>query len=201
LISVEDDGEGIPQTERAKIFEAFYQSKHKDKNVQGVGVGLNMTKTLVELLGGSIQVTEPLDGKPGTMFIIQLPKKKEDEKVYKAKLEAEQRKANIVATKAEEKVFKSILLVEDNVEVLDFLVRVLKDEYTLITATNGVEAIERLAEHSIDLVVSDIMMDKMDGLELCRRIKNNIEVSHIPIVLLTAKTDTHTKLESLNLGI
>lgn len=94
-----------------------------------------------------------------------------------------------------------ILLVEDNLEVLDFLKRILKQDYSIYTATDGIKALEILNNKKIELVLSDIMMEEMDGLELCRKIKENIDISHIPIVLLTAKTDVGTKLDSLEVGI
>lgn len=95
---------------------------------------------------------------------------------------------------------RSLLVVDDNVEILDFLVRVLGNDYFVISTESGEQALDLLRNNDIDLVVSDIMMEGIDGIELCRRIKNDIGTSHIPVILLTAKTDLGTKIEGLECG-
>lgn len=95
---------------------------------------------------------------------------------------------------------RSLLVVDDNVEILDFLVRVLGNDYFVISTESGEQSLDLLRNNDIDLVVSDIMMEGIDGIELCRRIKNDIGTSHIPVILLTAKTDLGTKIEGLECG-
>ena len=94
----------------------------------------------------------------------------------------------------------TVLIVEDNVEMLAFVVRQLSPVYQILTATNGVEALKVLEGHTVNLIVSDIMMSEMDGLELCDRIKSDLDYSHIPIVLLTAKTTLQSKIDGLKSG-
>jgi DNA-binding response OmpR family regulator len=93
-----------------------------------------------------------------------------------------------------------ILLVDDEEEILEFLERILKPKYRIHTAHNGAEALVKLATEAIQLVVSDVMMPEMDGFELCKKIKTNVEYSHIPVILLTAKNTIQSKIEGLELG-
>jgi YesN/AraC family two-component response regulator len=93
-----------------------------------------------------------------------------------------------------------ILLVDDNEEILEYLTNYLRDKYNIRTATNGRQAIEVLVKETIHLVISDVMMPVMDGFELCKHIKSNLEISHIPIILLTAKNTFQSKMEGLELG-
>ena len=94
----------------------------------------------------------------------------------------------------------TVLIVEDNVEMLAFVVRQLSPVYQILTATNGVEALKVLEGNTVNLIVSDIMMPEMDGVELCDRIKSDLDYSHIPIVLLTAKTTLQSKIYGLKSG-
>lgn len=100
----------------------------------------------------------------------------------------------------EVKVFSTILLVDDNEDLLEFLSDDLAEEYNVLAATNGSEALKMMEEHSIDLIISDIMMPVMDGMELCETIKNDVELSHIPVILLTAKNTLESKISGLNSG-
>jgi two-component system, cell cycle response regulator len=93
-----------------------------------------------------------------------------------------------------------ILLVDDEEEILDFLERILENKYSVLRAPNGIAALERLRQECVQLVVSDVMMPEMDGFELCRHIKSNVEFSHIPVILLTAKNTLQAKVEGLELG-
>lgn len=94
----------------------------------------------------------------------------------------------------------AILLVDDNEDILEYLIHFLSEHFTIETATNGVEALERFTRQSFQLVISDVMMPEMDGFELCKKIKANIDISHVPVILLTAKDSLQAKIEGLELG-
>ena len=92
------------------------------------------------------------------------------------------------------------MVVDDNPEILDFLSKILSEEYFVISASSGEEALQILEKNNIDLIISDVMMEEMDGFELCGKIKSNINISHVPVILLTAKTDTESKIKGLEAG-
>lgn len=139
-------------------------------------------------------------------FIVTLPKKQEgvfeiDNKVNEtdtANVELHQIHKDVFDR--ESKDVYSILIVEDNEDLLHFIGQRLEKQYTIYEAKNGVEALEILSEKVVNLVISDIMMAQMDGLELCSRMKQNIEFSHIPVILLTAKTNIQSKIAGLECG-
>ncbi|MEI2273536.1 response regulator [Sphingobacterium sp. ML3W] len=214
VISIEDDGRGIGHAERENIFKAFYQvSENGSMFNSGIGVGLHLTKSLIEMLGGEIAVLDREEQKQGTNFLVKIPTRREqwDQKLDIAipldlqSVEPQEVIRNIEGyyeahdmTIVNDK--KTVLVVDDNIEVLEFLSKILTEEYFVITALNGLRALEILKEQTVDLIVSDIMMEDMDGLKLCRQIKRDIDISHIPIVLLSAKHDIETKLEGLEIG-
>jgi signal transduction histidine kinase/ligand-binding sensor domain-containing protein/CheY-like chemotaxis protein len=213
-IKVKDTGIGIPEEELPKLFDRFYQvDSSQTREYEGTGLGLALTKELVELHRGKIKVKSTL-GK-GSVFIIELPLGRnhlKDEEVVEID-EAE--KPGILiendeyvpsATEAieREEIFEKeknvILIVEDNREVRGFIRDSLEDVFEIQEASNGEEGF-RMAEKSIpDLIISDIMMPKMDGNELTKKIKNDEKTSHIPVILLTAKSEQESKLEGLKTG-
>ncbi|AIM39019.1 hypothetical protein KO02_21720 [Sphingobacterium sp. ML3W] len=214
IISIEDDGKGIGHSERENIFKAFYQvGENGSVFNSGIGVGLHLTKSLIEMLGGEIVVLDRKEQKPGTKFLVKIPTRKEqwDKKLDIAQplglhsgIPEEVSKHIEGDYEADQMTIgnnkRTVLVVDDNIEVLEFLRKILEEEYLVIIAVNGPSALEILRGETIDLIVSDIMMEDMDGLELCRQIKRDIEISHIPIVLLSAKHDIETKLEGLEIG-
>ncbi|MBC8988020.1 response regulator [Pedobacter sp. N36a] len=213
-VSIEDDGKGIGHSERENIFKAFYQvNENKSMFNSGVGVGLHLTKSLIEMLGGEIAVLDREEEKPGTNFSVKIPTRKDqwnhiNDTVQPSDLQTlllENAFNNEDLTVEASQIIidsdkKTVLVVDDNVEVLDFLSKILAEEYLVITAISGSRALEILCKDTVDLIVSDIMMENMDGLELCRQIRVKIEISHIPIVLLSAKHDIETKLQGLEIG-
>lgn len=213
-LSVTDDGAGIPDNEKKKVFEAFYQVKNNPETAKlGIGIGLHMTRSLINLMGGEIFALDREDGQSGISMSICLPKKDESE-INTHFLETIEdtfilkNEMNIVQDETldeeEEETTAhkqySVLAVDDNPEILDFLSKILSREYFVISALSGEEAIKILENNQVDLIVSDVMMEGMDGFELCRRIKTDLNTSHIPVVLLTAKTDTASKIEGLESG-
>lgn len=188
-IIVENDGNLIDPAMNEKIFEPFIQLVAKDSLNTGRGLGLFLARSLTEMHGGTL--IYDLSHIDCNRFILTLPfihvglleNKKED-------LEIEHGN----------NVKKNILLVEDNLEILDFMSKKLIKTYNVLKATNGLEAIKQLKDNDIDVIVSDIMMPKMDGFELLEIIKSQIDYSHIPVILLTAKTNLQSKIDGLELG-
>ncbi len=186
-IKVRDNGVGIPQEYQNKIFDRFFQVEKDNYEQLGSGIGLSITKEYVKAHGGEIKVNSIL-GK-GTVFTISLPTEiKEDF--------AEKR---IVAEVIDE-LKPTILIVEDSKELRDYMREHLKNRYIIIEAENGVEGIEKAKISRPDVIVSDIMMPKMDGIEMCKNLKNDDKTKHIPIILLTANDSRENELEALEAG-
>ena len=224
IIEVIDTGSGISPEALPRIFDRYYQqtSPHTDLRTipKGSGIGLTYTKSLVELLGGAIAV-ESHPGM-GSRFTVQLPLVKNEDKSMEP--------ANDIQRKGREQLLESIaedyfhqyddaadfkpqaaltrnqpskyriLIAEDDVQLLQLLQNLLSQYYDVTTAQNGVEALDMLKSKRIDLVVSDVIMPVMDGLTLCKAIKDDFITSHIPVVLLTARSETEQLIEGLEKG-
>lgn len=196
-ISVEDTGTGIAPEELPHIFERFYQVQNWDETKVGSGIGLHIVKEYVEIHQGTVAV-DSVPGK-GTVFAVRIPADlKLDEKMQEAVHEAERKKEETLAGKPDGK--KTLLVVEDNNDFRNFLKGQLSEYYRVFDAPDG-EAAEKIAvEQNPDLIVSDVMMPKVDGIELCRRIKTNVSTSHIPVILLTARTADDIKISGYQMG-
>lgn len=191
-----NDGQLIPSELSEKVFDPFYQMRKNVNTPSSSGIGLSLSRSLAELHQGSLSFEEK-DGL--NCFVLKLPAEQEAEE--SAPLSSDEDFIVEYSDVADEKQNAEIILVvEDNVELLNFMVDKLRHQFAVEQAQNGVEAMKILEEKNIDLVISDIMMPEMDGLELCRNIKSNIEFSHIPVVLLTAKNDLDSKIEGLKMG-
>lgn len=197
LIAVTDDGCGISAEDQRKIFEPFYQIDNKANMVKaGTGLGLSLSKSLAAKHNGQLLVTSA-PGK-GSTFTLQLPIVVDDVVQTEGETvmpEAGKAAATEVATDG-----KHVLIVEDNVELRKFIVNNMKDVYTMFEAGNGIEALQALDKEDVDIIISDIIMPGMDGIELCRRVKSDPSYSYIPIILLSARTDTTSKIEGLERG-
>jgi signal transduction histidine kinase/ligand-binding sensor domain-containing protein/DNA-binding response OmpR family regulator len=205
-IVVQDSGIGIPKDKHEKIFERFFQNDLPKSMVnQGSGIGLSITKEFVKIHGGSISVeSEPEKGSRFTVVIplteilnhvsaentdfITLASLDHEEELHKAQEHAGDGKKPI------------LLLVEDNEDFRFYLKDNLKGLYAIIEARNGREGLERALNSIPDLIVSDVMMPEMNGIEFCRRIKTDQRTSHIPVILLTARTAEEQKLEGFETG-
>ena len=212
IVTVTDDGPGIEENEKKKIFEAFYQIKrNNDSQTPGIGIGLHIANTVAQMMDGNITVDNRKDGVKGVCFTVTLPVVEIEEKEEKKNDTAESeytRNENTEIIK-DEKIEndveetsskKKIVIIDDNPDILDFLYKVLSSKYFIITAGSGEEGLALLESNKPDIVVSDVMMEGIDGFEVCKRIKSNINISHIPVILLTAKTDTESKVEGLEVG-
>jgi ligand-binding sensor domain-containing protein/signal transduction histidine kinase/DNA-binding response OmpR family regulator len=198
-LKVSNDGYLIPEEMKEKIFEPFFQIGDESGNSikSGAGLGLPLARSLAELHKGKLYL-EILPGQPN-IFILQLPSAQDA--VITVVEEATDPETD-VATDEETspKTKPAVLIVEDDREMRHFLYNRLKPLYKVIKASNGKIALECLQKENIDIIVSDIVMPEMDGLQLCAEVKSNIDYSHIPVVLLTAKADIKSHIEGLEAG-
>ena len=199
LLRVKDTGTGIPEADRENIFKMFYQVEEQPHPQGGSGIGLYLVDQYVRMHGGRIEVG---DNEPqGAVFSIEIPLVADAFQGQENGLEDRFRDSDIKILDDPQRLQKfAVLLVDDNAEFLDFLGESLASDYRVFRAVDGVHALEILREEDIDLVVSDVMMPNMDGLELCREIKADIRTSHIPVILLTAKSGEEFQLEGLQQG-
>ena len=201
IVSVADTGVGISDADKANLFDRFYQSSLGNRMSMGSGIGLHIVREYVNLQGGEITVTDNTDASHGSIFSFTLPLKKGDRQRPAMPAETETAAPKPEAETAEpEAGIPTLLIVDDNPDLLSYMGQSLRDSYRIVTATNGAEALGCLDKQDIDMIVSDVMMPEVDGIELCRRVKTNIETSHIPIVLLTAKAMTSDELAGLEAG-
>ena len=196
-ISVTDNGPGISEENRRKIFKPFFQvTNGNDDTKGGTGLGLSIVSNIVEAHHGTVEV----DSEVGrfTRFRATLPLRQEkgamtDEPAHEpAPLSA--------GPSGKEGSRPRMLVVDDNPEMVDFLVSSFSDRYEVVTAADGTEALEKLHQYEVSMIVSDWMMPKMSGAELCRHVRDDRNLSHVPFILLTAKTDNYSKIEGMNCG-
>lgn len=205
-ICVRNDGELIPEELKNKIFEPFFSrtSGEEDRFKASSGIGLALVKSLVELHGGEVFL-DVRDREMNT-FVVSLPMRQKNvseadsPEATGEKMPEESPQLFKGVSERESKNGYSVLVVEDDEELLLFIEKRLEKQYTVYKAKNGVEAVTVLQEKVVNLVISDIMMPQMNGYELCSRIKQDVEFSHIPVILLTAKTNVQSKIAGLECG-
>lgn len=232
IIQTTDSGTGIPENEKQRIFERFFQGENQKGQEQypGTGIGLALTKNIVEAHHGTISVASVLH--QGSTFTVKLPLRKDvfkedervqfcdsttmkEEKISLPSMQVPEQPAiplpeenpllQDTDTEKEtpdgnEKKRYTLLLVEDNAELLQALKHIFDPFYQVLTATNGKEGLSATFEHKPDIIISDIMMPEMNGTEMCLKIKSNIDLCHIPVILLTALNSTEQNIEGLNRG-
>ena len=185
-ISVVDEGIGIQDSDITNLFTRFYKGNHKEK---GSGFGLYYAKTIMEMHGGDIGTYNNTD--KGATFYLELPLLDINEKAEATKLL--QKEAPIVNTTQDlhfDCTGKTILIVEDEKELREYLIESFTETFKKVyAADNAISALETCRKKQPSIIVSDVMMPQMDGFELCRQIKNDIRISHIPVILLTARYD------------
>ena len=182
-IEVEDDGIGITEQDRERIFQPFYQAAD---NKPGTGIGLSIVRNIVNQHGGTISVESEVG--QGSKFTVILPIKQSHDPIL----------PSLNREGSGEGLF--LLLVDDQQDMLDYIASHFNGRYNVLTAHDGLEALDKLAQHEVSLIVSDWMMPRMDGAELCRRVRQNADTSHIPFIMLTAKTDDEAKVEGMDVG-
>lgn len=193
-VIVENDGELIEPTMREAIFEPFVQVSSQGPISSGRGLGLPLARSLAQLHGGSLILDTTCIER--NRFVLNLPcfhQIRTDDIELK-----DEESISITNVKFSEK--PAMLIVEDNLEMQDFISKRLMDKYDVYRAADGLEALKVLKEFDIDIVVSDIMMPNMDGMELLKNIKETVEYSHIPVILLSAKSDLESRINGLELG-
>jgi signal transduction histidine kinase/ligand-binding sensor domain-containing protein/DNA-binding response OmpR family regulator len=202
-IIIEDDGIGMNESYLKKIFEPFFQIDSSDNSIKtGSGLGLSLSQSLAVKHGGSISVKS--EQNKGSVFTLTIPfVLTEDiiqENVSSETIQEGDEASSLLQDNATHNRNLTILLVEDNEELRSFLSDSLSSSFTVFEAGNGIEALEIVEKEIIDVIITDILMPDMDGMELCHRLKTNPDYSYIPLIVLSAKTDTSTKVEGLNAG-
>ncbi len=201
-ICVSDTGNGIAESDLPKVFDHFYQGKSQMKypvaGTSGSGIGLYLSKSLVEVYGGGISVKN--NRRAGCSFRVLLPV--EDDVMsngYSEKTISDDPNPTRPGLPDTSEV--TVLVVEDNHDMRNYICSILRYRYRVIEASGGDEALQVLAGGDIDFIVSDLMMPGMNGLELSRRVKENFTTSHIPFLMLTAKTSPESRLEGYRTGV
>ena len=200
LLYVIDSGKGLGKNDDAKtLFERFYQGKNSaDMHLGGSGIGLNLCRSIVRLHGGDVTARNREDGTSGACFIIELPLGKEHLK------DSQINSDYVVNGKKQQRGAASrnskILLVDDDIEICRYLKSELSDWYRFVICNNGKDALKQLLSGDFDLVVSDVVMPEMDGITLLRNIKGNANISHVPVIMLTSKSEISDRLEGIKLG-
>ncbi len=221
-ISVRDTGLGIPSDQIDKVFDRFYQvDASQTREQEGSGIGLALTKELVELHHGTIAVTSEV-GK-GTTFVVTLPlgreHLKDDEVIGVAAIptplvsdtepepitlnlepDAVLSRQSAITTPQSAIQSPLVLIIEDNADVRAYIRSYLEPQYRMLDAVDGADGVEQAKQNIPDLIICDVMMPKMDGNEVCKRLKQDEKTSHVPIILLTAKAGQENKIEGLETG-
>ena len=211
ILKVIDQGKGIKKEDLPHIFELFYKSPDSDSQTSR-GIGLTLTKQLVEILNGTIRV-ESNEGK-GSEFTVELPVRRNEKKLYPYWIPNKKNHLPIPPknqSSLKEELFTvrpidndprtAILLAEDNKDIAIYTRSIFSENrYNIIYCHDGVEALNLANEHLPDIVITDVIMPKKDGLELCREIKNSPLLSHIPVVIISAKNEEQDYIEGLKCG-
>jgi signal transduction histidine kinase/DNA-binding response OmpR family regulator len=203
-ISVRDTGIGIPENQLDKIFIRFFRIEDKRYPYhEGTGIGLTLVNEYLKLMKGSINVKSCVD--KGSEFTVTLPvtnraKIEEIVPVINKVIQTEEITASEFATIECIPDRPRLMIVEDNRELRDYLIRLLENEYQIIISENGLQGVEQATEYIPDIILSDVMMPGKDGFQLCSTLKNDIRTSHIPIVLLTARADSDSRISGMEQG-
>lgn len=194
-ITVINDGLLIPESEKENIFNPFYRLKETE-NQQGSGIGLSLARSLTEFHKGVLSYQQTSDGK--NLFRLTLPEEQED--CYRLISERSTEESCCPNTDGEDAQKPVVLIVEDQTDMRQFIAKELLETYRVLEAANGKEAVSSLKENTVNLIISDVMMPVMDGFELCNVVKNDVDFSHIPFILLTAQHNLQSRLKGLNNG-
>lgn len=203
VISVADTGKGITAEDKQHIFEHFYRSADQSDLNTGTGIGLSLVYEYVNLHGGNVCVE---DNKPcGTVFTVYIPFRK-NEAIATEEPRQQSEPTDILASEASKEnetpghVKPKVLFVDDNEDMTEFLKDEFSQDYDVVCASDGIKALEETKKHDFDLIVSDIMMPNMDGIQLSRELKGNAATVDVPVIMLTAKHDVNSVIEGLTLG-
>ncbi|HYF33036.1 MAG TPA: PAS domain S-box protein [Chitinophagaceae bacterium] len=214
-LKVRDTGIGIPETELPKMFQRFHRVQNvTGRTYEGTGIGLSLVKELVQLHGGEISVTSKVH--EGTEFTVAIPTGKHHlpaENVVEKDTDSNIGLSDAFIEEADSLITKpatargnaikdapTILVVDDNADMRQYLRNFLQEQYNVITANNGMDALHKLNDHPVDLIVSDIMMPVMDGIELLKTIKARPNTSACPVILLSARAGEEARVEGFDIG-
>jgi signal transduction histidine kinase/ligand-binding sensor domain-containing protein/DNA-binding response OmpR family regulator len=207
-VAIKDTGKGVPEEDLEKIFDRFFQSKQNQSysgyGQSGTGIGLFLCKRIIQLHNGKIEARNQSSGGSSFRFIIPIERRLttvvstdgNSEEMYVANELPFQ--DEVLDDNSKSKPI--LLIVEDNSDMRQYIRSILITEFNVLEAPNGVVGLEVTNRYQPDLIISDIMMPEMDGMEFCKRVKTNFTTSHIPVILLTAKSATDTQIESFNIG-
>lgn len=201
-IQVIDSGVGIKEDEAEKLFDRFYQGRNADDlGMKGTGLGLNLSQSITHMHGGHIKAMNRKDGQRGACFTVSIPKGNAHLKPEQILTDTPAREV-LSASAGSKQSFKQfrILVVDDDDEIADYITSELGAHYKFEHAPNGKEALKMLLTQQYDLVISDVMMPEMDGITMLKRIKDNIQISQVPVIMLTSKAEVEHKLEGLKSG-
>ena len=196
-IEVRNDGHTISEQYWEKIFEPFFRIKETEKE-SGTGIGLPLARSLAQLHKGNIVLK--ISENQENIFLLSLPIHQDTEINLNFSGDKNQSYTESDLSTEIDTSKPTLLLVEDNKEILNYIRKELKQKYNVFSALNGQEAIQILETENVNIVISDIMMPVMDGIDLCKRIKSDFQHSHIPIILITAKNSLQSKIEGLEVG-
>lgn len=201
ILRVADTGEGISERDLGSIFDRFYQAERV--HPRGSGIGLSLAKAFVELHGGTISV-ESTVGK-GSVFTVRLPIRHVAESTAEHEKSISAADVDVELDTTESEISMNpdkpiVLVIDDNSDIRSMVGQLLNNEYNIITASNGKEGVRMAARYVPDLIICDVMMPVMDGMECCRRIKSEVTTSHIPVLMLTACTMDEQRIEGYDNG-
>ncbi|AYQ33209.1 ATP-binding protein [Runella sp. SP2] len=208
IIAISDTGIGIKPEKLPQIFNRFYQVESDQKrSYEGTGIGLALVKELVEVMKGSIQVESKVG--VGSQFVVRLPideltwksHPKIPEKVFGPKKVQLEPHPILLPTPVEETSNENVLLlIDDNADIRSYIRGLFEPDYRIIEAQDGEEGLVQAMAHIPNIIISDLMMPRMDGFEFCRQLKSNEKTSHIPVIMLTAKANVESRIEGFQLG-
>ena len=214
FVQVQDTGIGIPQNKISEIFERFFQGENSNNNYPGTGIGLALSKEIVNLHHGSITA----ESKPnqGTVFTVEFQLGKDHYNPSEVNFyvsdtvtelsdgetdsDIESEESSSIEIAENKNDLPTLLVVEDNKDLCNLLKLQLEDKYKVYIAGNGVEGLKKVNLYHPDIVVTDQMMPKMTGTEMLQQIRNDFQISHIPVIILTAKTDDEEKIKAISMG-
>ncbi len=201
IIKVEDTGIGLKEEKTDRLFERFYQgNNNSDIHIEGTGIGLNLCRALVKMHGGTIRAYNRTDGIKGSCFEVNIPLGKEHLKPEEILQEDSTKTTESTGKRTQANRNFNILIVDDDAEIAHYIKTELSDWYRFDHARNGKEGLKMLLTGKYDLVISDVMMPEMDGVTMLKKIKGNSNVSDIPVILLTSKSEVENRLEGLRKG-
>ena len=201
IIKVQDTGIGLKEEKTDRLFDRFYQGNNSsDLHIEGTGIGLNLCKAFVEMHGGKIKAYNRTDGIKGSCFEVSIPLGKEHLKPEEILNEENDKNSESIGKKVQANRNFNILIVDDDAEIAHYIKTELCDWYRFDHACNGKEGLKMLLTGKYDLVISDVMMPEMDGITMLKNIKSNSNISDVPVILLTSKSEVENRLESLRKG-